>query len=338
MSYESTELYTRKSGSQVTQDLGANTSEGVFYLPRNYPSLFNRKMSPFEFSRVFSDEDECLDILFGIQYEGRKCPKCGRSVLDNYNRLLTKSGNGKPKKAFRCRSCRTTAFPISNTMFRGSSVPLPVIFSILFEVVAFKNSFSMTDLFSRTGVSYKTGHSMLKSVRWLMFDSPERKMSGNIEIDEAFFGSGGNKSYNWSGISTRKKPIIGMVCRETKEVRMFLVENRNAATITKLVQKNIEEGSTIYTDSWRGYQCMGKFNHHVVDHSKREFVRGDVHTNTMEGIWGKLKRNIRGAHIKINAEYVQLYVNEFCWKNNRRGKTSMELFNELLIRCMIRLG
>lgn len=338
MLYLSTELNIIPCGSRITQDLGANTFGGTLYLPTNYKSLFSRKISHFDFCKTFSDEDECLDILFKIQYGGRKCLKCGRSILDNYNRLLTKSAKNKPKKAFRCKSCHTAVFPIGNTIFRGSSVPLPTIFSILFEVVALKNSFAMTDLFSRNGIAYKTGHSMLKSVRWVMFDSPERKMSGNIEIDEAFFGSGGNKSYNWSGISTRKKPIIGMVCRETKEVRMFLVENRNAATITKLVQKNIEEGSTIYTDSWRGYQCMGKFNHHVVDHSKREFVRGDVHTNTMEGIWGKLKRNIRGAHIKINAEYVQLYVNEFCWKNNRRGKTSMELFNELLIRCMIRLG
>lgn len=106
---------------------------------------------------------------------------------------------------------------------------------------------------------------------------------------------------------------------------------RNTRYINKLIRDNIEVGSTIYTDSWRGYSDLSKdYNHEFVDHSKREYVRGNVHTNTIENIWGQFKRNIRKAHIKITDKYVQLYVNEACWRHNNRGRNKMELFNEVL--------
>ena len=76
------------------------------------------------------------------------------------------------------------------------------------------------------------------------------------------------------------------------------------------------------------------YTHQSVDHSKREYVRGNVHTNTIESLWGRLKRNIRGAHIKISAKYVQQYINEACWKHNSRGKTQIQLFDEILVRTL----
>lgn len=185
------------------------------------------------------------------------------------------------------------------------------------------------------GLSYKATHAIMIRLRSLLTSSHEAKMSGTVEIDEAFIGKG-SKVYNWSSISTRKQPIIGLVERETGKARLFLVEDRKLATIRKLVLDNVELGSTVYTDSWRGYNCLSEYYiHEVIDHSRREYVRGDVHTNTIENLWGRVKRNIRGAHIKISAKYVQEYINEACWKNNQKNKTSFELFNQILIRSFV---
>lgn len=174
----------------------------------------------------------------------------------------------------------------------------------------------------------------MMQVRKVLLDDGGQKMKGTVEVDEAFFGGGG-KSYNWSSISTRKQPIIGMLERETKKVRLFLVEDRKVGTINKLIFENIELGSTVYTDSWRGYDDISDYyNHHTIDHSKREFVRGDVHTNGIESFWGGMKRNLRKAHIKITDAHVHLYANEAAWRHNSRGKEPIQLFNELLIRTM----
>lgn len=175
-------------------------------------------------------------------------------------------------------------------------------------------------------------HRLMMLIRECLLGGRVDKMKGIIEIDEAFLGKG-NKSYNWSAISTRKQPIIGMIERDTKKCRLFLVPDRKADTLESLILNNVEPGSTIFTDSWKGYFGLSKYyTHEFVDHSKREFVRGNVHTNSIESIWRHMKRNIRGAHIKITERYVQQYINEACWRHNTRGESTMKLFSEILVR------
>lgn len=184
----------------------------------------------------------------------------------------------------------------------------------------------------RLGLSYKTVHKTMMRIRSILNSTYQSKMKGIVEVDEAFIGKG-SKVYNWSSISTRKQPIVGILERETGFIRLFLVEDRKLPTIRKLILDNVELKSTVYTDGWRGYNCLSEYyTHETVDHSRREFVRGNVHTNSIENFWGRMKRNIRGAHIKITAKYVQEYMNEACWKNNSRGKSNIQLFDEIVVR------
>lgn len=182
-------------------------------------------------------------------------------------------------------------------------------------------------------ISYKTSHRLMMIIRSIMKEYEDIKLQGVIEIDEVFIGKG-SKVYNWSGISTRKQPIIGMINRHTKQLKVFLVKNRSKKILRELILKNVEVESTIYTDSWNGYNDLDiYYDHHSVDHTSREFVRGDVHTNTIENVWGVFKRNIRGAHIKISDKYVQQYMDELCWKYNRRNETEMVKFDTLIRRA-----
>ena len=300
-------------------------------LINNYQSLIDKGLSPIEFMRIFSDADECLDLYFNLKYSGKDCPKCGRNITQNYVRISRPNKNGTPKKAYRCRSCHTFIYPMANSIFRQSTIPLPAIFDVLFMMCSARSSMSAIDVTTQIGISYKTAHKLMMLIRVILYSAPRIKMKGILEVDEAFLGTG-SKIYNWSGISTRKQPIIGIIERDTKKVRVFLVQNRKAVTIEKLVEDNIEKGSTIYTDSWRGYNGLSSnYTHESVDHSKREFVRGDVHTNAIENFWGQVKRNLRKAHIKISDKYVHLYLNEAAWRHNSKGRKSMELFNEVLI-------
>lgn len=294
-------------------------------LPDEYKTYVNQSIGWWEFVRLFSNNDECLLLYFYLKYDGYNCVKCSRSVVLNYNRV-------KNENAFRCKSCHTVIHPLSGSVFAYSHVPISHIFNIIFTVSCMRGSTSAVAASARFGMTEKTAHRLMMIVRGLLHEHKEDKMSGVVEIDEAFLGKG-SKLYNWSSISTRKQPIIGFVERKTKKVRLFLVKNRSAKTIQRLVFDNVAVGSTVYTDSWRGYTCLGEYyNHQSVDHSAREYVRDDVHTNTIENVWCHLKRNIRGAHIKISDKYVQHYINEACWRHNNKGVPTMKLFDKILKR------
>ncbi len=297
-----------------------------------YHDLFNHKLNMVKFFDTFSSEDDCLQLYFSLKYAERPCKKCGRNVAANYNRVSRQNKNGVSKKCFRCKSCHTVIYPLSDSVFSGSTISITTLFFLIHKLTISRGNTSAIWMADNLGISYKTSHKLLMKIRYVLGETYGEKMKGTVEVDEAFFG-GGNKVYNWSAMTTRKKPIIGMVERETGKVRMFLVNSRNAKTINKLIKDNIEVGSTVYTDSWRGYSDLAKdYNHEIIDHSKREYVRGDVHTNTIENIWGQFKRNIRKAHIKITDKYVQLYVNEACWRHNSKGKSAIALFDEVLKR------
>lgn len=297
-----------------------------------YQSLLGKRIGLFQFMDAFSDEDECLELYFQLKFAGSNCRKCGRPVIDNYVRISRKNKDGISKKAFRCRSCHVYIYPLSDTIFRKSSIPLKDVLYIIFNICLTKSSISATRITQTIPISYKTAHKLMMLIRMVLYNNEKYKMGGEIEVDEAFIGKG-SKVYNWSGISTRKQPIVGIIQRETKHLRLFLVPNRTSSTMTKLIRRNVEDGASIYTDSWKGYNNLSKYyRHEIVDHSRGEYVRGDAHTNTIENVWGTFKRNLRKAHIQISDKYVQLYLDEACWRHNSRGKLPIHLFSEILIR------
>lgn len=294
-----------------------------------YNNILSKNMGIIQFIEFFKNDAECLELYFALQYEEINCTKCGRSVIDNYVRVKRVSKNNVQKKSFRCKSCHTHIYPLSTTIFRKTPVSTKQIFMMLYFFCG-KRSTSAVSMTNNTGSSYKTIHKLMMQVRDVMYDDLGRKLNGDVEIDEVFIGKG-SKMYNWSSISTSKQPIVGMIERETKKAKVFLVDNRNVSTLRFIIKNNIEVGSNIYTDSWTGYNNLKKwYNHQSVNHSDREYVRGEAHTNTIENLWGSFKRNIRGAHIHISAKYVQLYMNELCWKHNNKELTTMQRFDKLL--------
>lgn len=302
------------------------------YILDKYQLVVNQRVGMVDFMQLISNEDDCLELYFNLKFKELKCIKCNRSITDNYVRITRKNKDGVSKKAFKCRSCGTYIYPLSNTIFRRSTIPLKSIYFIIFMLCSSRSSISATEVSKSIGISYKTAHKLMMAIRMVLYNNVDFKMKGVIEADEAFIGTG-NTKYNWSGISTRKQPIIGLVERNTKQARLFLVPNRNSSTITKLIKNNVEDGSTIYTDSWRGYSKLNQYyNHEIINHNGREYVRGVVHTNTIENIWNHFKRGLRKTHIKITDKYVHLYLTEACWRYNSKGKLPMHLFNEVLIR------
>lgn len=97
------------------------------------------------------------------------------------------------------------------------------------------------------------------------------------------------------------------------------------------ISENIEEGSRINTDEWLGYKGLSKiFDHQFVKHNQKQYVIGDIYTNTMESFWALVKRSIMGIYHSMSRKHVQQYIDEFVFRFNTRKYTEAHRFNMML--------
>lgn len=154
-------------------------------------------------------------------------------------------------------------------------------------------------------------------------DQDPDPLGGNdvVEADETYVGGvrrGGKRGRGAGG----KTPVFGMVERKG-EIKTQTVENVRQATLIPLIQKMVQPSSIIATDEMNSYnkvQGLGHL-HETVRHSAGEYVRGEVHTNTIEGFWSQFKRSVHGTFHAVSPKYLQLYLNEFSFRYNHRGET-----------------
>jgi transposase len=187
-----------------------------------------------------------------------------------------------------------------------------------------------------TGVTYKTAWRMFKQIRSLLSE-PDMQLEGLIvEMDETYFG-GKRKGYKGRpGAGDKKKsPIVGIVERTTGMGRVIAkaTPNVTADTLTGMVKEYVLPESTVFTDDFSGYDRLKKhgFTHHRINHSAKVWVMGDIHTNTIEGFWSLVKRGIGGVYHQVSQKYLQTYLDEYCFRYNRRDQGNL-IFNSFLKR------
>lgn len=149
------------------------------------------------------------------------------------------------------------------------------------------------------------------------------KLFGTVEADETYIG-GIRRTTSWAKLKT---PVVGMVQRNG-ELRAKVLKGKGEYQIVPFVEQNLRKGSTLYTDYAPVYNIARGYKRGRVMHSWREFVRGDVHTNTIEAFWGQLKRSMRGTHGWVSKQHLQQYVDEAVWRWNHR--TQEKYFDALM--------
>ncbi|OGL87453.1 hypothetical protein A3I40_02630 [Candidatus Uhrbacteria bacterium RIFCSPLOWO2_02_FULL_48_12] len=162
-------------------------------------------------------------------------------------------------------------------------------------------------------------------------DVPET-LSGICEADETYLGGQWkNKRIHIRrqgtrrGRGTSKQAIFGIVSRGQKQVRAWLVSNTKIATTRPHITETVERGSTLYTDGFKGYRALPRYGyrHDFVDHDAGEYVRGEVHTQTLDGYWGLLK-NFLAAKGGVQRRYLYRFVGEHQWRYNFRNLSRKE--------------
>lgn len=179
-----------------------------------------------------------------------------------------------------------------------------------------------------TGIERHCVHRMLHHLRTLMTADRVGPFSGIVEIDETFIG-GQWRNKPWRirrkgtkrGHGTSKQAIFGMLSRDTGQVVAFPIPNLKSETLLAALKANLASGAKVYTDGWTGYaHVIDFFLHEKVDHQAGIYVRGTVHTNSIESFWGYLKRRLKITG-GIRTERLPLFLGEEVWRFNHRRLT-----------------
>jgi transposase-like protein/transcription elongation factor Elf1 len=279
------------------------------------------KYTTKDFEKEFPNDDACLEWVMNHRFpNGVTCVKCGK---------VTKHHKVTNRKVYECDNCGTQISPTANTIFHKSDTPLRVWFQVIYRMASTRCGISAKQVQRETGVTYKTAWRMFKQIRTIL--SEPNTVGKEVELDETFFGGKAENMHQaqkakLGGPGTSgKTPVFGAVERGGKVVAIK-VANVDQGTLLPHIDKHVAPESTVYTDEMGAYAPLTKrgYRHEVVKHSGHEYVRGNVHTNTIEGFWSLVKRGIDGVYHSVSPKYLQSYVDEYSFRyNHRKDETPM---------------
>ncbi len=285
-------------------------------------------MTITEFNALYSDDDICLEHIFRTRYgERHVCAKCNRDA--KYYRV-------KKRRAHECEWCGHQVYATAGTPFEKTKTPLTKWFFAMYLFCASRNGVSAKELQRELGVTYKCawrmGHEIRKYMGYVDGDFPlggPGSMDPIVEADKAFIGGRDKKGED------DKSVVLGIAERKG-DVVTRVVYSRGANAVVPQINKLVKKGSRIATDEAKAFGNLRHegYHHGTVNHSQGEYVRGPVHTNTIEAFWGNLKRGLSGTYVSVSKQHLQKYLWEFEYRHNLRR--SPHLMFRLLLKAFPR--
>ncbi len=294
-----------------------------------------------EFNDYFKDEKTCYEFLEQQRWDGQPvCPHCG-SIKEPYN-VKSRSRKFPDIPSYRCseKGCQLPFTVRTNSIFQGSRVELRKWFQAAYEISTAKKGISSVELASRIGVSQKTAWFINHRLRVMLTETQPELLTGEVETDETYY-SGQNKNRHHSkrvkGTGGHaKSPMLGLLQRDGKLILRVLEKGKsNGLTIKPIVRETVSKNAVLITDGFGAYKDLDQEykEHHIVSHATGEYVRGNWHTNNIEGFWSQLKRGIVGTFHFVSHKHLQRYCNEFSYRYNNRQLTNLERFTDSMKRC-----
>jgi transposase len=275
-----------------------------------------------QFHIKYPDDDACLDEIFQNRFGAlTSCPSCHKE---------TKFYHIAGKKHYDCSWCSYSLSPLADTIFHKSSTSLKDWFFAIYLFSNSKNGVAAKELERHLCVTYKTAWRMAKQIRQL-FKSAGLPLAGTVEADETYVGGirPGKRGRGAEG----KTPVIGVVERGGR-IHAKVTANTKMSTVIPFMWNVVKPGTHIMTDENPAYNRLSRllhgFTHETIKHSDGQYVRGNVHTNTIEGFWSQLKRGMNGTYHAVSPKYLQSYVDEFAYRYSHRHSEE-HLFHKLIL-------
>lgn len=269
-------------------------------------------------AKQFSDEDAARAYLEALRWpNGVACPRCG-SIAGPY-RLQSRPGSTTRKGVWKCRACRRQFTVTVGTIFEDSHIALSKWLLAIHLLCASKKGISAHQLHRMLGLTYKSAWFMAHRIRYAMTQPPlVDKLKGIVEADETYVG--GKRHGKRGRGADNKTPVVALVERKGR-VRSFPMEQVTGKNLRAALRENIEPSATLMTDDFKSYKTFaaGDFaDHQTVNHSEREYVRGDAHVNTAENFFSIVKRGIVGVYQHVGKPHLHRYLGEFDFRYNSR--------------------
>ncbi len=281
-----------------------------------------------ELLTYFDTEDKCREYFSYVRWEDNIiCPKCG---CNSFYDITT-------QKRYKCSKCKTQFNEKTDTIFENTKISMKKWFIAIYLMTNHKKGISSCELARQIGVTQKTAWKMEDKIRTIISTNEEQTQLENVvEVDETYIGGKEKNKHRikrtkgTQGRSTKTKTaVLGMIERNGNLVLKELKQT-NTLSINKEIQNYIKEDSTIFTDEALFYTRLNyKYNHNKVIHSKGEYVNENVYTNTIEGVFSLLKRQILGIHHWISKKHISKYLSIFSFKHNNRSNMGL-IFNSVL--------
>jgi transposase-like protein len=285
-----------------------------------------RRMDIIAFQEKFGTEDQCRQYLFEKRWpEGFICPKCGDKEYFNV----------QSRHLYQCKACNHQASVTAGTIMDRSQTPLVKWFMTFYLMSEDKRGISALALMKRIRVAYNTAWTICHKTRHAMGERDENyRMDNIVEIDEAFFGSpteGGKR-----GRGTDKTVVLVSVSLseegKPEYAKMEVVESVDKETVNEYVERTVNKGSEIRTDGLNVYKPLEQ-NGYTLKQKKSDVKKQPDHLHWTHIIISNAKAFIGGTYHGLDAIHLQRYLDEFCYRFNRRWFSS-GIFSRLVNACL----
>lgn len=283
------------------------------------------KISLLEWQQRFGTEEACAATLFKYRWpQGFICPKCGN---DSAWFITT-------RKVYQCSECKHQVSVTAGTLLHSTNLPLVKWFWAIYFVASDKGGISALRLSKHIGVSWPTARSMLKKIRTAMAhrDSLYRLLHEMIELDDTYVG--GKKPGKRGRGAKGKKPVLVAVEHKDKTagfVVMKAVETVSGGEINNFLKRHLGNGQQVRTDALPAMNIVEEEHEHEKKVTPPE--EASKWLPLVHIVIGNLKTFLNGTFHGVTHKYLQEYLDEFCYRFNRRLWES-ELPFRLLNACM----
>ena len=280
-----------------------------------------------------ADEDEAVRFFERQRWpDGASCPREGCGSTEVYRM----TGKAALRYLWRCRDCKRQFTVKVGTIMEDSPIHMRHWAYAFWAACAGKKGVAAKEIQRMTGLSYKSALFMMHRIRWAMVEGSPDMLAGDVEVDETYVGGkprpAGMRSRKFMSLkhadrtgraipevhyTKRKAPVMALVERNGN-VRTRVLPEVRAHNLKQAIRDMVDPSARIMTDEQLPYRGIGrefKGGHHTVNHSQKEYARGDVHTNTAESFFSTLKRGMYGVYHNVSRRHLHRYVThtEFLW-------------------------
>ncbi len=313
----------------------------MYYLYMDTPETLQNAITQF------SDPQKTFETAVEFRWPGGNvtCPRCGGA----------KHSFVKTRRLWFCYDCKKQFTVKVGTVMEDSPIGLDKWMIAIWMLANCKNGISSYELAKVVGVRQNSAWFMLQRIREAMKSGTLMKLGGAeggpIEVDEVFVGGEPKNKHkskrdqtpkylttdeghrfknprhkSLTGHGTEKIPVFGMLDRESRQVRAHVIPEVKREVLMNAILNNVEKGSTVYSDGFGGYSSLKakQFVHDTVNHVT-EYVRGEVHTNSIENFWSLLKRGLKGTYVAVEPFHLDRYVTEQVFRFNNRATKDNKL-------------